>query len=371
MRNGQGRITNFVSVLNDITERRRREEQDIELRLAAAIQQRLYPVAPPIVEGFDLAAATAPAGPMNGDYYDFVTLPDGAIAIAIGDVSGHGLGQALDHGADPSLSAVDGPRARRPGADPDRARQARGAGSRARTFHLAAPRGDRSEDTGDPIRQRRARARLRPRCVWGDQDGARRSWPAAGPPGEANPLRTVAASSPVLLEPGDVLALFTDGIAEAESPGGVPFGAGRARGVIVAHGQATAGAIVEGLSTAIRSFLGGTAQRDDVTMVICKCDMNPAVPSAGLNRHASPAISATATHRTVAPWVRRATRSHPLTTDGPRTRAPAVLERSIRGHARHPRAVRDRPQSSRGVSGLRGRLTPACDRGVCPSPPRQ
>jgi hypothetical protein len=32
---------------------------------------------------------------LNGDYFDFVTLRDGALAIAIGDVSGHGLGQAM------------------------------------------------------------------------------------------------------------------------------------------------------------------------------------------------------------------------------------------------------------------------------------
>ena len=45
--------------------------------------------------GFDIGGASYPAEAIGGDYYDFIPLPDGSLGIAIGDVSGHGVGPAL------------------------------------------------------------------------------------------------------------------------------------------------------------------------------------------------------------------------------------------------------------------------------------
>jgi sigma-B regulation protein RsbU (phosphoserine phosphatase) len=284
MRDARGTITSFVSVVKDITELRRREEQDIELRLAASIQQRLYPAAPPIVSGLDFAAATAPAGAMNGDYFDFFTLRDGALAIAIGDVSGHGLGQALIMAqtraylrsmarvhADVGVILTELDKLLAPDLEP------------GRFISLLLVRLDPKT-----LVLQYANAGHEPGCLL-DPAGAIKmvlesTGPPLGLPGEANPSRVVAASSPVPLERGDVLVLLTDGIAEAESPSGVPFGWEHALGVIGAHGQATAEGIVQALSSAIRSFQDGTAQRDDVTMVVCKREMT--TPAGGSSRSA-------------------------------------------------------------------------------------
>jgi sigma-B regulation protein RsbU (phosphoserine phosphatase) len=46
-------------------------------------------------EGFDYIGACRPALGVGGDYYDFLALPDGNFGLAIGDVSGKGIGASL------------------------------------------------------------------------------------------------------------------------------------------------------------------------------------------------------------------------------------------------------------------------------------
>jgi PAS domain S-box-containing protein len=89
-----GHITHFVSVLRDVTEARKYHEQEVELRLARAVQQRFYPTAPRLA-GFDIGAASHPVRETGGDYFDFIEAPEGVLYVAIGDVSGHGFGTAL------------------------------------------------------------------------------------------------------------------------------------------------------------------------------------------------------------------------------------------------------------------------------------
>ena len=83
-------------------ERKRRGELEDELgettyrlRIARAIQQKLLPRAVPLLPGYDIAGACCQAGEAGGDYFDYLTMRDGAIGFAIGDASGHGLGPAL------------------------------------------------------------------------------------------------------------------------------------------------------------------------------------------------------------------------------------------------------------------------------------
>ena len=89
-----GTITHFVAVLKDVTDVRKYHEQELQLRLARAVQERFNPRAPRIT-GLDIAAASHPATETGGDYFDFIEAPDGVLYIAIGDVSGHGFDAAL------------------------------------------------------------------------------------------------------------------------------------------------------------------------------------------------------------------------------------------------------------------------------------
>jgi serine phosphatase RsbU (regulator of sigma subunit)/anti-sigma regulatory factor (Ser/Thr protein kinase) len=68
-----------------------------ERRIADSLQRALLPDHLPAVEGCAFSAAYRPASDeaeVGGDWYDAFTLPDGRIAISVGDVAGHGLGAA-------------------------------------------------------------------------------------------------------------------------------------------------------------------------------------------------------------------------------------------------------------------------------------
>ena len=95
IQDSDGGITHFVAVGRDMTDRRRRHEQELELALARSVQQGLFPSRAPRVQGFDIAGTACPAAAMCGDYYDYVILGDHRLCLAIGDVCGHGLGPAL------------------------------------------------------------------------------------------------------------------------------------------------------------------------------------------------------------------------------------------------------------------------------------
>ena len=65
-----------------------------QLRLAADVQRRMLPAAPPDLPPFDIAARYVPSLELGGDFYDFIAL-DGHMGIAIGDVAGKGVAASL------------------------------------------------------------------------------------------------------------------------------------------------------------------------------------------------------------------------------------------------------------------------------------
>jgi len=72
-----------------------RQRIESELGLARRIQARLLPPGPPTVTGLELAGTSESAREVGGDYYDYLPLGDGRVALVIADVSGKGVGAAL------------------------------------------------------------------------------------------------------------------------------------------------------------------------------------------------------------------------------------------------------------------------------------
>lgn len=84
------RLTTKISA-----EAAQRERLNRELEIAREVQQKLFPNRLPAVPGLEYCAECRPAREVGGDYYDFLELPDGKFGIALGDISGKGIGAAL------------------------------------------------------------------------------------------------------------------------------------------------------------------------------------------------------------------------------------------------------------------------------------
>jgi hypothetical protein len=72
-----------------------RERLKKELEIAAKVQLSLLPKEEPKIPGYEISAISIPAIEAGGDYFDFVKLSGSKLGIAIGDVSGKGVGAAI------------------------------------------------------------------------------------------------------------------------------------------------------------------------------------------------------------------------------------------------------------------------------------
>jgi len=268
MKSAAGEITHYVTVIKDVTELRKLQEQQLQMRLARAVQQQFYRMPPPQIDGFDFAGAAFPADATGGDYFDFVLLQDNSLGIAIGDVSGHGVGSAL---LMTELRAYLRAYARQSSdiseiltlmndalvADMEHGRYA------TLLFCQLYP-GSR--------RLAYASAGHTPGFILNSRGDVKQRLDSLDIPLGFLPAHKYACSDPFILEPGDILALLTDGITEAERPDQEPFGVERALKFIQDHREDSAQDIVTKLFHAVRDFSDGLPQIDDITSVICRVD---------------------------------------------------------------------------------------------------
>jgi serine phosphatase RsbU (regulator of sigma subunit) len=87
------RVAQLVRQQQQEAQERERIEQ--ELRVARLIQQTLLPKTLPELPGYDVAAYYQPAREVGGDFYDFLDLEDGRMGFVVGDVTDKGVPAAL------------------------------------------------------------------------------------------------------------------------------------------------------------------------------------------------------------------------------------------------------------------------------------
>lgn len=255
------------------------EEHQVKLKLehdltiARDIQLQLLPARLPELRGYELAAWSSPADQTGGDIYDVAPLDDLRCAFLLGDATGHGIGPAL------SIIQV---RAML------RMAMRLNCGLSAAVSHLnsqlaADLASDRFVaavtgilDTGRHCVTYRALG-LAPLLHWHAAQGSIQALPATAPPlGVVDPLPPEEPAT-LFLEPGDMLALLTDGFFETRAPGGELFGEGRVCEVLRHGATVPLAELIQQLRRATASFRGAAPQADDMTALLIR--RQPPVPA--------------------------------------------------------------------------------------------
>ena len=87
--NMTAQIENLVVIAKE------KERLQSEVEIASEVQNQLFPRSAPAMRTIELIGVCQAARMVSGDYYDYLCLPDGNLALAIGDVAGKGISAAL------------------------------------------------------------------------------------------------------------------------------------------------------------------------------------------------------------------------------------------------------------------------------------
>jgi sigma-B regulation protein RsbU (phosphoserine phosphatase) len=266
----RGTITHFVSVLKDVSEVRKYQEQEVQLELARAVQERFNP-ASPCLPGFDIAADSHPSDETGGDYFDFIDAPNGVLYVAIGDVSGHGFDAALIMALTRAYMRSFATLGMDVGEVLGRVNRAIvGDLEENRYVTMLLVRIDIEAGTVTY-----ASAGHIPGILLNGSEGIDCALNSTGIPLGVFADATFATRQ-CRFKAQQVLVLGTDGATETLDSHGTEFGRNGVIEYVRTHADDTAHDIAAGVYEAARSFGGSVPQQDDITSVIVKVT-NPAL----------------------------------------------------------------------------------------------
>ena len=259
-------IARFAAIKLETT--RLREEaiekrlMDEELRTASNIQRRLLPPAPTGVAGYTFVGTNQPSRTVSGDYYDFLVRTDGRIYFVIADVSGKGVPAGLMMAGLQVAFRIFAK------TNPDPATLVTQLNA---SLHETLPRSKFVTlflgrlDTATGSVEFVNAGHTPP--LWIRRSGAEEV--LAGDILLGVMTAATYTNRKLVLEPGDSLVLFTDGVTEAQNLSGNDLGApALVRAVRGTFGK-TADAVASAIGEAVTSHVGDAESLDDdVTVVV-------------------------------------------------------------------------------------------------------
>jgi CheY-like chemotaxis protein len=262
-RPGGGPVAGVIGVALDVTERRQIEE---EMLIARHIQQSLLPQKAPSIEGFDIAGIAKPAETCSGDFFDFIPLPDGQLAVLVGDVSGHGFGPALlTASAHSYLHALTRTEKNLATVLSITNQLLLDDSPPEQYLTLFLIRLDPNRNTLEFVG-----AGHPPAYILGPDGNVREKLDSNCSPLGWFKDAAYCLSAEIPLEPGDVVYLQTDGFPEAMSIEKQFFGDQRALDCLKLNRDKSAREMLLALLEEVRNFGGTGKQRDDMTAVVIK-----------------------------------------------------------------------------------------------------
>ena len=235
-----------------------------DLEQAADIQRGLFPQAPPVLPGLELAGKSLPCRSVGGDYFDYVPLPDGRVLVVVADVSGKGLAASL------LMSSLQARVHALCEVQTDVARLV------SRLNHsIKANTPDNKFITG-------FFAAIDPNTGEMEFTNAGHNAPVIAR--RSGKVELLEAGGPVLgilpninysggrtrLAPGDLLVMYSDGVSEAPNARGEEFGEEAVSQIAAACIDRTAGDTLLEIARQLKVFLGECSPTDDVTMVVAR-----------------------------------------------------------------------------------------------------
>ena len=248
--------------LAGVLERLRKARLDRELMVAADIQRMLLPhtrYSDPHVEA---VGWSLPSRAIGGDFFEYVRLPGGDFGLALGDASGKGPAAALVAAIVQGIFSVESETAGSPSAvlaKINRAMRRRGLEPHFVTlvYGVVSMNGCfRYANAGQNPPILLTKAGVRVLTAGGPMLGM---FDEVSFPEEA-----------ILLQPGDTLVVFSDGVTDALNDAGEEFTSARLLDSLEGrHGQPPK-AVLDALIGRIRDFCGDAPQTDDVTIAVMR-----------------------------------------------------------------------------------------------------
>src|ERR1700733_141189 len=241
-----------------------------DLQIAKEIQAWLLPSQPPSVPGLEIAFATRPANTVAGDYYDIFARASAepgsnTFLIAVADVAGKSIPAAMlmatFQASLKTLSSTHGPLTELVARMNRYACSNSQRGRRFTTAFIAEyePLSRRliyvNAGHNNPILRRRT--------------GSIERLEAGGVPLGVMEDATYESGESIL-QPGDWLAIFTDGVIEAENMQQQEYGEARFIGMLHSGVMTTPDVLLESNLTDLDRFAGNAPQHDDVTCVLMR-----------------------------------------------------------------------------------------------------
>jgi predicted ester cyclase len=244
-----------------VVEARERERIEQELQIARRIQHALLPEATPELVGWEVAAYYKPARAVGGDFYDYLELPNGRLGLVVGDATGHGMPAALVMATTRGmLRAVAQPLGYSPGEVLARVNDALWPEIPPNMFVTCL------YAVLDPTEGRLRYANAGHDLPYLKHKDGASELRATGMPLGLMPEMNYEEKEAVL-EAGDSVLFYSDGLVEAHDPQREMFGFPRLRALVSEHDGAD-GSLVDRLLNELSGFTGEEwEQEDDITLV--------------------------------------------------------------------------------------------------------
>src|SRR5215208_5325467 len=249
-----------------------RERIEQELRVARLIQQTLLPKHVPDLPGYQLAAYYQPAREVGGDFYDFLEFDDGQLGLVVGDVTDKGVPAAIVMATTRTMLRASAQRLDSPGEVLKRVNDVIVRDIPPNMF-ITCLYAILEPESGHLVYANAGHDLPYKRKVERDREGAEELRARGMPLGLMPGMRYEEKET--LLEPGDGVLFYSDGLVEAHNPHREMFGFPRLRKLVAQRDEE--GSLVDFLLEELYSFTGeGWEQEDDITLVTLRRSTVPA-----------------------------------------------------------------------------------------------